>query len=159
MKTQRQISNHIGHGFKRIHRAEHLARLIRLVENRAGIEQAIAQTRGVSQQVTDGDRSGGWVGIVDGTRVTAQNAAIGKLGDEALDRIVEREMAGLEKQQDRHRGHQLGVRKGSENMVAAQRNPALPVSPTHLIHVNQIAPRQHRPGHTGQHIEIDIALH
>ena len=127
--------------------------------NQCARKKAIAQARGVGEQMPISDGTACRLSIVNLRSTRFEHAAIGQLGQQRLNRIIQRQLALLHQQQNGARRYQLGVRKYPKQVVRAQKLAALLVCPARTMHVQHIAPAQHRAGYASQYLAIHITLH
>ena len=86
-------------------------------------------------------------------------AAIRKLRNKPLDRIVQLEAAVFEQQQRGTGCNQLGIGKDAEYVVDPQGYLRFLVGPPDAVHIHQIPTDEHRGRESGQKIPIDVPLH
>ena len=159
MKRERQVFEQVDHLRERGGVVAHPGIDEGLIEQGARIEQSIAQPRAVSQQMAHSDRAAGRLGVVKRSGARAQHAALAELRDEALDRIVQAELAVFHQQQHRAGGDQLGARIHAKNMIGSQRNLLLAIGPAGAVQIDQVAALQHRRRHAGQQLALDDLFH
>jgi hypothetical protein len=109
MKDQRQVGQHVHHLRQRGGGTEHFSRVVGIENQRPRIEKAVAQPRAVTHQMADGDRPDRRLGLVQRRRAGTQHAAVRKLRNEPLDRIVKLEAAFFEQKKRGTGCDQLGI--------------------------------------------------
>ena len=159
MKRERQVFEQVDHLRERGGVVAHPGIDEGLIEQGARIEQSIAQPGAVGQQMANGDRAAGRLGVGERGGTRAQHLPLAQLRDEALDRIVQAELAVLHQQQHRAGGDQLGTRVHAKNMIGSQRNLLLAIGPAGAVQIDQLAALQHRRRHAGQQFTVDDLLH
>jgi hypothetical protein len=96
--------------------------------------------------------------IADGPFAAGQHPAVGQLGKQVVDRVVEPEPALLDEDERGHRGDRLGHRRDAEDAVGPHRDRAVAVERAGGAGVHLAAPR-HRPGQPGDVTRLDMAVH
>jgi hypothetical protein len=88
-----------------------------------------------------------------------QHAAIRKLRNEPLDRIIQLEVAFFEQEKCGTGCHQLCIRKDAKYVVDPQWYLGFLVGPPDAFHIRQFSPDEHRGRESRQKIPIDVPLH
>ena len=138
-----------GHGLggEEVH---HAGLGVELLEAGVAVDDAIPETRGVREQIAEGDLAlgrfagPGAVGLVVGL----EHLRLLELRDPVRHRIIEAEPALLPQHHHRGRGDGLGLRGDAEDVVALERPPGLVVGHAEglVVHHLAIAGHQsHRP--------------
>ncbi len=84
-----------------------------------GAAITMPSAHGEGEQVPHGDRPGGGDDPAEGGLGVLEDLAVGQLGEEAVDRLVEADHALLDEHQRGHGGDRLGHRRDPEDAVAA----------------------------------------
>jgi hypothetical protein len=113
----------------------------------------------VAEQVAQGDRAAGGLGVVDRGGAGLEHAAPAQLGDVLLDRVVEVDPAFFPQYHHRAGRDELGVGEDAEQVVGRKRRARFPVGHADAVQVDQVAALQHRRGHAGEQVGVHRLLH
>ena len=159
MKRERQAFEQVDHLLERCGVVAHPGIDEGLIEQGARIEQSIAETCAVGQQMAHGDRTARRLGVTQRGGTRAQHLTIAKLRDEALDRIVQPELAVFHQQQHRAGGDQLGARVHAKDVIGSQGNLLLAIGPAGAVQIDQLTALQYRRRHACQQLAVDDLFH
>ena len=156
---ERQLPQHL-------HHAVEVVRPVPLLDLRlaiggvdvAAILEAVGEARRVAQQVHHSHRRCG--GLHQERRIAAAaiiDAELLELGDHAVDRVVERDLAFLHQHHERDRGYGLGHRGDAEQRVVRHRPPVL-AHRTEIAEVRHLAVAADQQLHAPEAARLQIAL-
>nr|WP_249133954.1 hypothetical protein [Bradyrhizobium japonicum] len=159
MIRQRQIGQLVDHVGERRQRIEHARFVVASEQHRAGIEDAVAEARGVGQEMPDRNQALRRLDIGKALRTLLEHLAIAELRQDCLDPVVEPDAAFLDQQHDRAGDEDLGIGEGAEDMVRPQSSVRLAIGKADALLIDQFAPAQHGPGCARDDLLIDVTLH
>src|SRR6476620_1291188 len=93
------------------------------------MQVAIREAGAMRQQIVEGDRTRGFIGLIEWTSCVAQHAHLRELGCARRDRLVEREASLVEERQRGGRRDRLRHRGDAEDRIALDGQPGHQVSP------------------------------
>src|SRR5690349_928687 len=98
MIGQRQVSQYVNHLRKRGGGIDYFSLVVGITNQGAPVKKTVAQPRTVTHQMANGDRPSGRLGFVQRRRVGTQHAALCKLRNKLLNRIIQLKAAFFEQE-------------------------------------------------------------
>ena len=153
-REQRELGHAAREVVEALGPAERIRLVVEAIDGRVA-EEPVGETRGVGQQVLDGDRTRRRHAV----SAVGQDRHVGELGHELRDRVVERDLAFLDQDHHRDAGHRLGHRVDAEDVAALQGVAGRGVARPDRRPVDDLPPARHHRHHAGQPAVVDIGLH